>query len=90
MAVSFRIKWFCVQFCCESDESRRDASHQFHSSRIAMNDAGRCSLKVTLLLPSLRAGECDRLVNTIADVTHGMNQWRIANFLAQPSDENLD
>ena len=27
--------------------------------------------------------------NRVADIAHGMNQRRIANFLSQPSDENL-
>src|SRR5439155_19125784 len=57
--------------------------------RIAISDAARSSLKVALLLPSLSAGKCDWLVNRVADVTHRMNERRIANFLAQPPNKNL-
>ncbi len=87
---SFRINCFAVRFCCGSDESWSDASHRFHTDRIATNCAKRFTGKVTLLLPMRSGGESDWVANGVADVTHRMNQWRIANFLAQPPNKNFD
>jgi hypothetical protein len=57
---------------------------------MATNCAKRFSGKVTLSLPTPSSGESDRVANGVADVTHRMNQWRIANFLAQTPNKNFD
>ena len=81
---------FVLMFCCGSDESWRDISYRLHGNRIATNDAGRCSLKVTLLLPLLSAGKCDRLVNRVADVTNGVNERWSVDFFSEPPDKNFN
>ena len=52
--------------------------------------SGRIQFReVTPLLLFLSAGEWNCFANSVADVTHRMNQRRLANFLAQPSNKNF-
>ena len=45
--------------------------------------------EVTPLLLFLSAREWNCFANSVADVAHGVNERRLTNFLAQPSNKNF-
>jgi hypothetical protein len=52
--------------------------------------SGRIQLgEVTPLLLFLSAREWNCFANSVADVAHGVNERRLTNFLAQPSNKNF-
>jgi hypothetical protein len=52
--------------------------------------SGRIQLReVTPLLLFLSAREWNCFANSVADVAHGVNERRVTNFLAQPSNKNF-
>ena len=57
---------------------------------LAGDDSGRIQLEeVAPLLLFLSAREWNCFANSVADVAHGVNERRLANFLAQPSNKNF-